>query len=716
MSLKYQALLSPVQVGNIILKNRMLSSASTPHFLQGTQKYPTEKVISHFTNRARNGAAVVTINHLHEQSMPIMGRAIDVPPCHFNLFDIDDPTAQNYFCKLIDGIHFYSSKACGYIMGPAYLPMNGIGMGNPAGPEPGGPGAPDDGPGGPGGPGAPGEPGGDAPAAPPMMDDNSPKSKDFGPAPGRDKTAQDDGMPAAPVSSLSKEYLQAYIEDYVTQCKDLKTLGFDMVSIYGCYRNSPMAQMLSPLTNDRTDEYGCQSLENRARFTVELFTALRKALGKDYPIELVLSVSEPEGGYTVEETIQVAAMLEGLVDILHLRSGEMDPQHPLGFTSTEAEPAPYLKEMGQVCKAVHAAGQKMLVAASAGFQDPDIANAAVENGEADLIYMARSWINNPDYGTKVYEGRKEDIVPCIRCNKCHVPNGRDTFRTVCSVNPIVGLEDQISDMIAPSPKARKVAVVGGGPAGMEYARVAAQRGHDVTLYEKSGELGGMLKHAKYPSFKWPLRQFMEFMIRQMDVEGVKVHLNTEATKDLLAAENYDVVAIALGAVPTAPPLPGIDGANVSYAANIYGHEDSLGKNICIIGGGEIGVETGLYLAEEGRLVMVLEMQPDLIMDAPHAHYRNMVLNYWRHTENFAYRGGVTCTAIDPDGVRYLDPDGNEQKYVCDNVLLAIGMRSLTEEAMALTGAAPYSVVIGDNDRPGNVQKCMRSAFGAASMI
>jgi pyruvate/2-oxoglutarate dehydrogenase complex dihydrolipoamide dehydrogenase (E3) component len=278
------------------------------------------------------------------------------------------------------------------------------------------------------------------------------------------------------------------------------------------------------------------------------------------------------------------------------------------------------------------------------------------------------------------------------------------------------MEDRISTMIRPVTAKRKVAVVGGGPAGMEFARVAAQRGHDVTLYEASGELGGMLKHAKYPSFKWPLRQFMEYMIAEMDKLGVNVKLNTKATRDMLAAENYDVLALALGAEPSSLPLPGKDGANVSYAANIYGHEDTLGKNVTIIGGGEIGVETGLYLAELGHLVTVLEMQYDLILDAPHAHYRNMVVNYWRHCENFAYQAGVTCTAIDPDGVRYLDPNGKECKQQADNVLLAIGMKSLSDEAMELSSAAPYSVVIGDCDKPGNVQKCMRSAFGVASQI
>lgn len=706
MELKYKSLLSPIKIGNMVLKNRMLSSASTPHFLQGTEKNPTEKVISHFAGRARNGASLVTLNHLYEKPMPVMGRALDNTPCHFNLFDLNDANAQDYFCKLIDAIHFYGAKVSGYIMSPAN--MQG-GMGMPSGA-----------PGGPGGPGEPGKPGAGGPPAdmPPMpMEDTTPKHKDFGIASGEDKHAQMDGGPQQAPSSYTKEYLQAMIEDYCQQAKDLKALGFDMISVYCCYRNNPMAKLLSPISNDRTDEYGAQSLENRGRYMVELFTAMRKAVGRGFPLECVLSVDEEEfGGYTREDTIHLAKMMEGACDIFHLRSGDMDPQHPLGFTSTEDKPAPYIDAMSYVCKEIKKRGIQMVVAASAGFQDPEIADDLVADGGADMIYMARSWINNPDYGQKVYSGHKEDIVPCIRCNKCHVPNGPDLFRTVCSVNPILGLEDRIDRMVKPATAKRKVAVVGGGPAGMEFARICAQRGHDVTLYEASGELGGMLKHAKYPSFKWPLRQFMEYMIREMDRLGVNVKLNTRATKEMLAAENYEVLALALGAEPSSLPLPGKDGKNVSYAANIYGHEEALGKNVTIIGGGEIGVETGLYLAELGHLVTVLEMQYDLILDAPHAHYRNMVVNYWRHTENFAYQAGVTCTAIDADGVRYLEPDGKACKQQADNVLLAIGMKSRNDEAMELASAVPYSVVIGDCDKPGNVQKCMRSAFGVASQI
>lgn len=692
----------------------MLSSASTPHFIQGTEKEPTEKIITHFANRALNGAAVVTINHIHDggQSFPPMHRTIETTPNHFNLFEMDDATAQNQFCKLVDAIHFGGAKACGYIMGTAWFhrpgtePMPGGSDNGPGGP-PDGPSGPPDGLGGPpDGPGAKQEP----PAGGPPGMSVGPQHKDFGPPQGAPIVMS---MPSKPTDQLDREYLQKYIEDYCLQASDLKALGFDIVSIYCCYRNSPMAQLLSPLTNKRHDEYGVETVENRGRFLKELFAALRKTVGKDTLLECVLSVYEDDG-YTVEDTIAFAKMLEGNCDILHLRSGSMDPQHPLGYTSTEACPAPYLEAMGQVCKAVHQAGHSMVVAASAGFQDPELADGAIRDGKADLIYMARSWINNPDYGRKVYEGRGEDIVPCIRCNKCHTPNGKDKFRSMCSVNPVIGLEDHIEAFVKPSPKKRKVAVVGGGPAGMEFARIAAQRGHDVTLYEKSDSLGGMLKHADYPSFKWPLRQFRDFMATQMEKEGVKVLLNTEATPELLEQAEYEVLALAIGAEPSAPPIPGKDGPNVRYAAEIYGHEAELGKSLAVIGGGEIGTETAMYLAEIGRKVMVFEQLDDLIDDAPTAHYRSMVANYWRELENFAYQGGVTCTSIDEGGVHYISATGQLSYYPCDHVLLAIGMTSKTAEVEALMHTAPYSVVIGDCDHVGNVQKAMRSAYAAAT--
>ena len=238
-----------------------------------------------------------------------------------------------------------------------------------------------------------------------------------------------------------------------------------------------------------------------------------------------------------------------------------------------------------VKEAIASYNGKLKVCATAGLLDPDFDEAVIRDGMADMISNARLFICEDDLARKLIEGRGDDVRPCIRCNKCHVPNGPDLFRTVCSVNPILGLADKIDRMIDPPRGKRKVAVVGGGPAGMEFARICAQRGHDVTLFEQSDSLGGMLKHANYPSFKWPLRQFMEYMIAQMDKEGVKVRLNTKATPELLSEGEFEVLGLALGAEPSSLPLPGKDGANVGYAANIYGHEDTLGKNVTIIGGG-----------------------------------------------------------------------------------------------------------------------------------
>jgi NADPH-dependent 2,4-dienoyl-CoA reductase/sulfur reductase-like enzyme len=505
------------------------------------------------------------------------------------------------------------------------------------------------------------------------------------------------------------------VRNLTREASDLKRLGFDVISLHACYRHSPHARFLSPLTNDRTDEYG-GSLENRARFLLEIFRSLRSALG-DTPLEAVISVSEPEGGYTTDDTVEFARLAYGLIDILHLRAGEMDPQHPLGFTSKEDEPEPYLEEMGRVTKAVHERSPGMAVAVSAGFFDPARADRAVAEGKADFIGMARSWISNVDYGRKVLEGKDEEIVPCIRCNKCHVSNGRDRWRSVCSVNPRLGFEDKLERMIVPVRRPLKIAVVGGGPAGMSFGAESAARGHDVTLYEASDRLGGQLCHADYPSFKWPLRQFKEFLIRRQEECGVRSLLNTPATSDMLKAENFDVVAVAAGSEPSALSIPGADGQNVFFASAIYGSsEEKLGDSVVVIGGGEIGVETALYLCELGKKVMVLEMLPELIGDAPHAHYKNMVRDYWQRQPDFHYKCGAACTKIDVDGVRYLTYDGKEEKAFGESVLIAAGVRPRVDRVMSFAGCAPRVFAIGDCDEAGNVQKALRSAYGMAMSL
>lgn len=683
MALKYQALLTPICIRETILRNRMMSSASTPHFLQGTEPYPTEKVISHFAHRARNSAASVTINHFHRDSFPVMGRVIDHPPCHFNLFDLEDSTAQNYFCQLVDSIHFYGAKATGYLMGgPEWFASR-----EPAFE--------------------------DNPPPPPMppMGAMAPASSETDV-----RHPRDDGPPSAPVETYTREMMSTYAKNAAREACDLVRLGFDIISLHASYRHAPHTKMLSPLTNHRTDAYG-GNMENRSRFVLDVYREIRRQVGPKIPLEITMSVCEPDGGYTVEDTIEFCKLANGLIDIIHLRSGEADPQHPLGFTSSENMPTPYLDDMAKVTKAVHELGLDMVVGASSGFQDPEWANAAIADGKCDLVYMARAWINNRDYGKKVYAGRADDIVPCIRCNKCHIPNGKDMWRSVCSVNPEIGFEDKLDRMVSPADVKYKIAVIGGGPAGLEYARVAAQRGHTVTLYEANDRLGGQLCHADYPSFKWPLKQFKNFMAAQVEKLGVTVHLNTRATAELLSGKGYDVIAVAIGSTPILPPIPGADGDHVCFATNVYGNmEDRLGDELVMIGGGEIGVETALYLCELGKKVTVLEMLPELIMDAPHAHYKNMVHDYWCDQPNFRFQCGVRVTEIGKDSVTYTDHKNKNHTITCSNVLLATGARPLTEAAMEFAGVADRMIVIGDCDHVANVQHAMRTAYGAAMSL
>ena len=226
----------------------------------------------------------------------------------------------------------------------------------------------------------------------------------------------------------------------------------------------------------------------------------------------------------------------------------------------------------------------------------------------------------------------------------------------------------------------------------------------------------MVRHADYASFKWPLRRFKDYLIGQMDKLGVDVRLNSRATKEMLLAENYDMVAVAVGAHPIAPTFPGKDLPNVFYGMTCYGQEDKLGNTVAVIGGGEIGVETALWLNEIGKRTIVLEMLPELILDAPHAHYKNMVHNYWLKQPLFESLTNVRCTAIEPDGVKYIDREGNEKKVFSDSVLLCAGAAGNTDIAEELIGSAPQMAFFGDCNKFGNVQKAVREGWAAAMNI
>ena len=462
-------------------------------------------------------------------------------------------------------------------------------------------------------------------------------------------------------------------------------------------------------TGSLADEYGGDAA-HRARFWRELYGACREAYGKDFPIEVLVSAEGP--GVNIPDTVELCRQLEGIVDVVHLRAGEKDPQHPLGYTTTRENPSPNAHAAIAVKEGVKAYGGKMLIACSAGLQNPDYNEMLIRDHDIDIIAMSRAWICDSEYGKKLYENRADDINPCIRCNKCHVPNDSDKFRAMCSINPKISREDKLERIGEPVSAPKKVAVIGGGPAGMKAAITAAQRGHNVTLYEAGDRLGGQLFHADYPKFKWPLADFRDWLIRQTYKNGVTVHLNTRATRELLEGQGYEVVIVAIGPNFVRPPLAGAE--NCRRAIDVYGHEAEIAKNVVIVGGSETATETGMYLADCGHNVTVMTRQGMLCADAPHAHFVVMQRDYYLAQPNFSrIRWVQKYLAIEDSGVRYIDQDGQEQFVPADEVIVAGEAKARPADAMAFYSPDWHVHFIGDCHRAGDLHKAIVDGWAAA---
>mgnify|MGYP004573998181 FL=1 len=673
---KYPHVLSPLVVRGHVLKNRLEVSNSLPHFLQGNEPFPAESVITHYANKAKAGAAIVTCMGINNFSRDMIV-PMEADFTHFPDFDLYNPACQNYLMQMADAIHYHGAVACmGFFVGPP----SGYPLQKP-----------------------------DGSLEILRLSDianSRPLSEEE-----VDPFGQSDMMTRSVKAALlntTPEHMEFIADSLAQQVKILKFLDFDMVSIHLCYRGQLPTQFLSPLTNTRKDEYG-GSLENRAKFPLMCLKKIREAAGRDMIVEILFSGEEPEGGYTMDEGVEFLKMAEPYVDIVQFRAGEADPNHPIPF---EQEHTPFLKYAENAKKK----GLKMKVACVGGFHYFDDVEAAVAEGKVDIVSAARAFISNPNYVQLMQEGRADDLVPCLRCNKCHGRGPHDPFVSVCSVNPRIGIEHRLDVLESPAQPGMRIAVIGGGPAGMKTAMDLCDRGHKVTLYEAEDHLGGAIYHADFVPFKWTLRDFKQYLIHQVEKRPIDVKLNTRATPEMVQAEGFDMVISALGASPAKPPIPGLDKPHVMVATESMIHPETVGHNVVVIGGGEVGVEAGMNLAQKGHEVTVLEMTHMLAPESTAIHYYSMFKDAWEKLPGFHSVVKATVTAVEDDKVTYLDAEGVEHAIPCDSVVISLGMRAKTDEALAFSSTADRFAIIGDCKKPATVQQAMRQAYAVAHSI
>ncbi|NLO47485.1 MAG: FAD-dependent oxidoreductase [Clostridiales bacterium] len=524
------------------------------------------------------------------------------------------------------------------------------------------------------------------------------------------------GVDPIPTIEMTHEKIKETVEKYAMAAYRCKRAGMKMCMIHGGHGNL-ISQFSSPLYNKRTDEYG-GSLENRARFTIEVLDRVRAMCGEDFVIEMRISADEihPDGMH-FDETLKYIALFKDKIDILHVSAGlHAEFEYMRNWYQNYMMDRMYNVHYAEKIKK---AFPDLLVTTVGSIMNIDMAEDIIASGKADFVAMCRPILADPLMPKKYATGHGEDYRPCIRCQYC---GSRLMIPAVinCAVNPLLGEEDMFPlGKVTKAEQKKKVAVVGGGPAGIQALLTLCERGHDVTLYEKNGYLGGSLVYAIIPSFKQDLRDYLDYLINQVKKSPARVLLNTEATSEILDVENYDAVIIAVGAEPTVPDLPGIDKPHVHWAPEADAGEVEVGDKIVIIGAGAVGIEAAIDLKEDGKNVTVIEMLPDLRNLRVTSSGAASELTQMVRDLDIPVRLNCKLEEVTDNSVRCQDTTtGETLEIAADTVLLAIGVtpRYAVADSFRQCADATEVFVVGDAAYTGNIGPAVKSAFRVAAYI
>ncbi|MDN5919143.1 MAG: NAD(P)/FAD-dependent oxidoreductase, partial [Pseudonocardia sp.] len=507
---------------------------------------------------------------------------------------------------------------------------------------------------------------------------------------------------------LTPGEIEKIVADYADAARRARDAGFSFVEVHGAHGYLP-SNFLSPQHNHRTDAHG-GDLAERVRFSTDVARAITGAVGPGMPLVWRINGADAErDGLGLDESVEAArAIVDAGASCISVTAGTW-----LSLQVTLAPMATPRGHMRCFAAAVKAAVDVPVMAVGR-LDDPDMAAEVIASGEADMILIGRGLIAEPDWPDLVRAGRLDERRPCIACNACVDLVGRGE-RARCAVNPEAGREREWA--LNPVATPRRVMVVGSGPAGMEAARIARLRGHEVSIWERDGELGGKLEVAGLAPSKHEVLRYKAFQATRLRTLGVEIHTGAEVDAATVAGQHPAVVVVATGAEPLVPPIPGIDGAHVHDAQRLLRGEVDVpaGARVVVVGGSATGCETAELVRERGAEVAIVEMARSIGRGIEAITRRQMVRSL-RH-DGVQVLTSSTVVGIEPGVVRFTDAEGTERELPADVVGLAIGWRpSGATFSGPLLEAGVEVRVLGDADAPGDFVRAINTGADAALAI
>ncbi|MCD8249598.1 MAG: FAD-dependent oxidoreductase [Lachnospiraceae bacterium] len=511
---------------------------------------------------------------------------------------------------------------------------------------------------------------------------------------------------------------------YAETCRLIKDCGFSGIDVHAMHWGYLLDEFANSLTNLRTDDYG-GSLENRTRIMKELREAIAQSCGWDFPVTVRLGLrsylkdvnhgdvtGEQEAGRALEESVEISKLLEKYgYDGLSVDTGVYESYY-------YACPPMYIHRgyaIEMAAKVQSAVSIPVMLGGRMG--DAQMCEDAVAEGKISGVVLGRPSLADPDFPKKAIKNRKADIRPCIACNQGCLYRLNEAFLDArCAVNPHVnhGMDDCVTKATRP----KKVIVIGGGVAGMEAARISALRGHDVSLYEKTGSLGGNLIPAGIHDFKVEIRELNQWYQKQINDLGVKIFLNEEMTPEKIKTLQPDTVILGTGSKAVMPPVPGIDSEKAVSCIDALMGRLQLGENIVVIGGGLVGCEIAYEAYLNGKNVSIVEGLPEILSSgAPVPHQNKSFLKETFASRNIPILTNTFLAGIDENGALIKAKDSDEVRAIpADSVVIAVGFRPIPSIAKELEGYGMEVYEVGDGKQVANILNAIWDAHEVASHI